>query len=46
MIEKDKELLLKDLFENLYNNAIKDKGYQFLSDKSTAFYWFKMGKEL
>ena len=36
----------KDLFENLFNNAIKDKGYQFLSDKSTAFYWFKKGKEL
>jgi len=36
----------KNLFENLYNNAIKDKGYQFLSDKSTAFYWFKKGKEL
>ena len=35
----------KEKFEALFNEAIKDKGYQFLSDKSTAYYWYKKGME-
>lgn len=35
----------KEKFEGLFNEAIKDKGYQFLSDKSTAYYWYKRGME-
>lgn len=38
MIEKDK------VFEKLFNEFIKDKGNQFLSDKSTAYYWYLKGK--
>lgn len=36
---------IKEKFEALFNEAIKDKGYQFLSDKSTAYYWYKRGME-
>jgi hypothetical protein len=32
-------------FEYLFNKSIKDKGYQFLSDKSTAYYWYLKGLE-
>lgn len=35
----------KERFEALFNEAIKDKGYQFLSDKSQAYYWYKRGME-
>jgi hypothetical protein len=36
---------IKEKFEALFNEAIKDNGYQFLSDKSTAYYWYKRGME-
>lgn len=32
-------------FEHLFNESIKDKSYQFLSDKSTAYYWYLNGIE-
>ena len=31
-------------FEKLFNESIKDKGYQFLSDKLVAYYWYLKGK--
>lgn len=36
---------IKEKFEALFNVAIKDNGYQFLSDKSQAYYWYKRGME-
>ncbi len=42
---KQNKIADKDRFEILFNEAIKDKGYQFLSDKSTAYYWYKKGME-
>lgn len=32
-------------FEHLFNESIKDKSYQFLSDKSKAYYWYLKGIE-
>lgn len=31
-------------FEKLFNESIKDMGYQFLNDKSVAYYWYLKGK--
>lgn len=32
-------------FEKLFNEFIKDYSNNFLSDKSTAYYWYKKGQE-